>query len=415
MAHLTPIQNRLFTLTQTHQADIREWFAAHTAKLEQPFYASVDIRHSGMKIAPVDTNLFPAGFNNLSDDGKARAVNAIQQFCSRHFPAARRILIIPENHTRNLNYLDNLFVLQSLFSQAGFETALGRIDLDAAAEETYLSASGWQVVCHGLSRKGSLLQAGAFVPDLIIVNNDFTSGVPEILWGLDQPVRPCPGMGWYRRRKSEHFTAYQMLIRDFGARFDVDPWLINSYFDQCGTVNFNERKGLECVALATEKMLSRIRAKYEEHGITSEPYVYIKADSGTYGMGIMTAHSGEDVYEINKKTRNKMNVIKEGVQNTEVIVQEGVPTLDLIEGSVAEPVIYLLGSEPLGGAWRINEGRDEYINLNAAGMRFLPFDRDADDPKFAALCLISRLASVAAAYEQHHAVGECAEKQSASG
>lgn len=415
MAHLTPIQNRLSTLASSQKADIEAWFAEHAAKLEQPFYASVDLRHSGMKIAPVDTNLFPAGFNNLSPDGKSRAVKSIGCFCGQYFPDARNILIIPENHTRNLNYLDNLYVLQTLFQEAGFATVLGRIDLPLEAKETYTSASGWPVVCRGLGRNGKEVHAGAFKPDLIIVNNDFTSGVPEILWGLAQPVRPCPGMGWYRRRKSEHFSAYQTLSREFGERFALDPWLIGSYFDQCGTVNFSERKGLECVALATEKMISRIKAKYEEHGITSSPYVYIKADSGTYGMGIMTAHSGEDVYEINKKTRNKMNVIKEGVQNTEVIVQEGVPTLDLVEGSVAEPVIYLIRSNPLGGAWRINEGRDAYINLNSAGMRFLPFDRNTDDPRFVAACLVSRLASLAAAYEQHHAIGDCAEKHSASG
>lgn len=390
-----------------------QWFGQQTQKFEQPFYASVDLRHSGMKLAPVDTNLFPAGFNNLSADGKERASRAITQFTATHFPSARKILIIPENHTRNLNYLDNLHVLTTLFERTGLSVSIGRFDLTPDAVEHYISASGHDITARGISRNNDTISAGDFTPDLIIVNNDFTGGVPDILKGLSQPVRPCPSMGWYRRKKSEHFAAYQRLAKDFAAAFDFDDWLISAYFENCGMVNFSERTGLECVALAAEKTISRIKAKYEEHGISSDPYVYIKADSGTYGMGIMTARSGEDVYEINKKTRNKMNVIKEGVHNTEVMIQEGIPTIDLIEGSVAEPVLYLIASEPLGGAWRINESRDAYINLNAAGMKFLSFDRNADDPSFVAACMVSRLASIAAADEQQNAIGECNESKKA--
>ena len=35
-------------------------------------------------------------------------------------------------------------------------------------------------------------------------------------------------------------------------------------------------------------MLDDIRAKYKEYGITQQPFVIVKADAGTYGMGIMT-------------------------------------------------------------------------------------------------------------------------------
>ena len=107
-------------------------------------------------------------------------------------------------------------------------------------------------------------------------------------------------------------------------------------------VNFGEKQGLECVAMGVEKVLHKIRTHYARYGITSEPYVYVKSDSGTYGMGIMTVKSGDEMLEINKKIRNKMNAIKEGVQSTEVIIQEGVPTADAVEGSPAEPMLYLV-------------------------------------------------------------------------
>ena len=46
---------------------IEAWFRNQWIKYPAPFYTSIDIRNSGFKIAPVDTNLFPAGFNNLDD------------------------------------------------------------------------------------------------------------------------------------------------------------------------------------------------------------------------------------------------------------------------------------------------------------------------------------------------------------
>jgi len=44
---------------------IERWFRLRWQAHEPPFYCSVDLRNSGFKLAPVDTNLFPGGFNNL--------------------------------------------------------------------------------------------------------------------------------------------------------------------------------------------------------------------------------------------------------------------------------------------------------------------------------------------------------------
>ena len=168
-------------------------------------------------------------------------------------------------------------------------------------------------------------------PVLMLVENGFSCRPPELLCGIDQPMTPSPGHGWFKRRKSRHFEAYNALAADFGAAFGIDPWLVSTYVQHCGLVDFRARVGLECVALNVEKMVYALREKYAEHGIEGDPYIYIKADSGTYGMGIMTAKSGADVYAMNKKTRHSMHVIKEGVHNTEVMIQEGVkqvpPTL----------------------------------------------------------------------------------------
>jgi hypothetical protein len=42
---------------------IEHWFRNEWQKHAVPFYCSVDLRNSGFKLAPVDMNLFPGGFN----------------------------------------------------------------------------------------------------------------------------------------------------------------------------------------------------------------------------------------------------------------------------------------------------------------------------------------------------------------
>src|SRR6266566_2179445 len=57
---------RLETELLANQIAIEQWFRSRFRERPAPFYCSVDLRNSGFKLAPVDTNLFPAGFNNLN-------------------------------------------------------------------------------------------------------------------------------------------------------------------------------------------------------------------------------------------------------------------------------------------------------------------------------------------------------------
>ncbi len=88
-----------------HQAEIESWFRTQWVRTPAPFYASVDLRNAGFKLAPVDTNLFPAGFNNLNPDFEPLSVQAVHAAVERWLPSAMRVLLIPESHTRNTYYL----------------------------------------------------------------------------------------------------------------------------------------------------------------------------------------------------------------------------------------------------------------------------------------------------------------------
>ncbi|NDF11626.1 MAG: glutamate--cysteine ligase [Proteobacteria bacterium] len=404
----SPIYQKLTALLNERGAEVEKWFADQYALSIPHYNVSVDVRHSGYKIAPVDTNLFPAGFNLLQGDSRTRAVEETKKYFRRYLENVKDVVLIPENHTRNLYYLENVYSLHSILKDAGLNVRIGGL---AVTEKTELQTqSGKTITVEPLSREGSVLYVGAdkkFIPEIVVMNNDLSSGSPDILKNIDPMILPGIGFGWYRRRKTEHFEVYNQLVQRFSQQFNFDPWLISTSFFRCGEINFKDRTGIECVAITVDKAIHALKQKYAEHGITGEPYVFVKANSGTYGMGIMTARSGQDVIEINKKDRNKMNVIKEGTQNTDVIIQEGVPTVDTIDGKVAEPMLYLIGGTPVGCNYRVNQNRDAFSNLNSEGMTFKSAcdadnetqDADSVGSSCPVLGFIARLAALAATQE----------------
>jgi len=244
--------------------------------------------------------------------------------------------------------------------------------------------------------------------------------VPPILQGLhEQFVIPPLHAGWVTRRKSRHFAAYDEVAKEFAATLEIDPWLVNPAFAVCGEVNFQERRGEECLAANVDDVLTRTRAKYREYGVGENPFVIVKADAGTYGMGIMTVRDASEVKGLNRKQRNKMAVVKEGLEVTEVIIQEGVHTFETIDSGVAEPVVYMIDRYVVGGFYRVhtNRGRDE--NLNAPGMHFKPLafetacmlpnpgaNPDAPPNRFFAYGVIARLALLAASLELERSAPE---------
>jgi len=166
-------------------------------------------------------------------------------------------------------------------------------------------------------------------------------------------------------------------------------------------------------------VLNEIREKYAHYGITEQPFVIVKADAGTYGMGIMTVKSVDDVRNLNRKTRNKMSTIKEGQPVHEVIIQEGVYTFENLEGAVAEPVIYMVDQFVVGGFYRVHTGRGVDENLNSPGAQFKPlaFETDCHSPdcagnpgdppnRFYTYGVIARLAMLAAAVEVEELVAQ---------
>ncbi|MFN7641788.1 MAG: glutamate--cysteine ligase [Burkholderiales bacterium] len=392
---------------------IERWFRMEWQEHTPPFYCSVDLRNAAFKVAPVDTNLYPGGFNNLSAEALPLAVQAATVAIEMYCPDAKNLLLIPENHTRNTYYLTNVVRIAALLRQTGLAVRLGTLNPEITAPTRVELPDGQALTIEPLVRANGRVGLDGFAPCANLLNTDRSAGIPDIRRDLQgQILLPPLHAGWAVRRKSHHFSAYNDVARQFGKLLDVDPWLVNPYFSTCGKVDFQAREGEECLAHNVDATLKLIRAKYKEYGIDQTPFVIVKADAGTYGMGIMSVKDASEVQNLNRKQRNKMAVVKEGLEVSEVIIQEGVPTIETVDNGVAEPVVYMVDKYVVGGFYRVHgdRGRDE--NLNAPGSRFvpLPFAAPCNMPdaggtpdcppnRFYAYGVVARLALLAASLE----------------
>ena len=393
--------------------DIERWLRGQWQEHTPPFYGSVDLRNSGFKLAPVDMNLFPGGFNNLNSAFLPLCVQAAMTAIEKICPNAKSLLLIPENHTRNLFYLQNVAQLVTILRLTGLNVRLGSLLPEIDKPTPVELPNGTSLLLEPLVRSKYRLGLEGFDPCAILLNNDLTAGIPEILQNLnEQFVLPPLHAGWAVRRKSNHFVAYDEVADEFAKLVGIDPWQINPYFSVCRSVNFHERQGEECLAANVDAVLTLIREKYKEYGIGETPYVVVKADAGTYGMGVMTVKDASEIVGLNRKQRNKMSVIKEGMNVTQVIIQEGVHTHERVSDGVAEPVVYMIDRYVVGGFYRVHAGRGIDENLNAPGMHFEPlaFETscslpdhcqmpDAPPNRFYAYGVVARLAQLAASLE----------------
>lgn len=405
---LLEIENALLT----QQVAIEAWFREQWEKTPPPLMSSVDLRNAGFKLGVVDTNLFPAGFNNLNPAFIPLAIQAAQASLSHYYSGCKRILLIPESHTRHAHYYENLYVLKTIIQKAGYDVRVGSlIDALKAPKEIPLS-EGKSITLEPVMRQNDRLVLEDFDPCLLVLNNDLSDGIPDILHNLSQSIVPSMSMGWHQRLKSQHFQHATEVNQSFAEKFNLDAWLINPDFRVCNEVDFVNREGEACLMKNIDDVLGHIQKKYDEHHVEQAPFVVVKADSGTYGMGILMVRSSEEIKTLNRKQRAKLSTLKGAQTLSKVIIQEGIYSYETIgdDNAVAEPVIYMMGNHVIGGFYRVHTARGSDENLNAPGMHFEPLsfaepcnnpDANANESanRFYAYGVLARLSALAAARE----------------
>lgn len=381
--------------------EIDFWIESHRAKIMVPLYSSVDLRFSEHKIAPIDTNVFPAGFNNLSAGFRKRVGELFRKSLSSKYPSAEKILLIPELNTKNAYYWENVSVLKSVLENVSYEVRVGIADEEFRKPKvSFSSACGKEIEAYKVSCEDGRARVDGFAPDLLMINNDFSEKCPKTLSDLRQPVLPPVEIGWHARKKNVHFEFYNALCDELAGILDIDPWTISVETVLETGVDFDSPADRQRVGSRAEEVFSSVKTEYSKREIDLKPSLFVKSNSGTYGMAVASVAEPLNIVNMNSRDRKKMRVSKGGIPVRDVVIQEGVPTsLRVGDGMVAEPVVYLVEAEVAGMFYRANSTRGELENLNSRGMQFVPCEPSSTNGISPALDLVSRVATIAAGYE----------------
>jgi glutamate--cysteine ligase len=393
---------------------IERWYRLEWMEHTPPFYCAVDLRNAGFKLAPVDTNLFPSGFNNLTPEMLPLAVQAAMAAIEKICPEAKNLLLIPETRGSTF-YLAHLQRLVEIFSQAGLNVRLGTLDPAITAPHAVALPDGSELLLEPLVRSKRRLGLKDFDPCTILLNNDLSDGPAPALQGLhEQYLLPPLHAGWTVRRKSRHFQSYEEVAKKFAKLLGMDPWLLNPMHAQCGAVDMAASGGMDCVQTHVDALLTKVRRKYKEYGINERPFVVVKADNGSRGMGLMTVRDAKEIDELRRRPMDaRMGAGAPPAVSGDIIVQEGVPSYERMHDAVAEPVVCMIDRYVVGGYYRVHAeaGIDE--NLNAPGSSYVPlaFAQSHQLPRrgakpgasapnrFYMYGVVGRLAMLAASYE----------------
>ena len=130
---------------------------------------------------------------------------------------------------------------------------------------------------------------------------------------------------------------------------------------------------------AATELLNEIKAKYVEHNITSAPYLVLKANNGTYGMGVISVNNPDDIKSLNRKNRNKLFKGKSSTPIESLIIQEGIPSIKVIDKATSEEVIYNVNGTTVGGFYRMHNAKSDKDILNSKGMEFKSFCKNNNE------------------------------------
>lgn len=358
-------QNDLHRNTIQNKNAICDWYANKIKDLSFPIYSSYDIRDSGYKVTNVDANIYPAGFNNICPVDQENLPELFQKYLKSHYPSnLKKILLITEEHTKNPYYLDNIETIMRMLTEGGYQVKAAfpsNLEKNLVLE----SARGKQVEIWGGGTESPIWNE--FKPDLVISNNDFSVSHEE--WGLQVkvPVNPPRELGWYQRKKSRYFKHYNDLVNEFSQLAGLDPFKMRVETEVFENFDINSEGSRSALADKVNEFLTGLQKSYASRGIEQKPFVFVKNNSGTYGLAVIKVSSPDEIKTWGYNSRKKMKAAKGGRDVEEVIIQEGIPSVVQSDTATAEPVIYMVGCELGGGFLRTHADKDATESLNSPG------------------------------------------------
>jgi glutamate--cysteine ligase len=341
------------------------WYLQQLSLLKFPIYCSFDIRDAGFKISNVDANVFPAGFNNICPTDKETSISLMDQYLKHTYGSKNeRILLVTEEHTQNLFYWENVATIKELIEESGRQVLLA-FPRELSESLKVKSATGKELLIH--SGYFNSVDVQKFNPDLVVSNNDFSEAHEDWAQTVNVPVNPPRELGWYQRKKSRYFKWFNKVSEHFCEQAGIDPYLMTVKTEIFEDFQIVDEGSVKHLADKVDEMIESISQEYSRRGIQSKPFVFVKNNSGTYGLAVIRVSSGKEILEWNYKSRKKMKAAKGGRSVEEVIIQEGIPSVVTSEGLTAEPVIYMIGCELAGGFLRTHSEKDATESLNSPG------------------------------------------------
>ena len=339
-----------------NHSNLRDWYQEKSKNIIFPFYSSFDLRDSSTKISPVDANLFPAGFNNVCKVDQEGATTLCHQYLNKHFPNCKNLILLAEEHTKNPFYWDNIYSLGKLLEESGgLSVSVCVPGKNITEDQKFTSAKGHSIQVFLLKNK--IKKA-----DLIISNNDFSV---DYGMNLNIPIIPPTSLGWKTRRKHSFFEEYNRLVKEFSQILGIEPWILQIKTTRFANFLISDSSCLDRLKEEVSIFLEELVPIYAPQKQT--PFIFLKNNAGTYGLGMTTISSAQDIDNWNYKIKKKMRATKGGGQVQELIIQEGIASNLKREGLVAEPVIYLIGSRLAGGFLRTHKEKGTRDNLNSPG------------------------------------------------
>lgn len=348
-----------------HSEKLSSWYESKTSQLAYPIYSSYDVRDSGYKIGIVDANIYPAGFNNICPSDLEVCPELFSTYIRKHYsPETKRILLVTEEHTQNSFYWENVHTIKTLLEEAGCEVMVG-IPRVLENPMELISSGGKKVLVHSaFPDHPSVI---AFQPNLIVSNNDFSEAKEDWAKSNVTPINPPRELGWYQRRKSNFFKFYNELVNEFCTLAELDPFLLQVQTEEFKDFDITDDASINLVAEKVDQMIANLKVEYAKRNIQREPFIFVKNNSGTYGLAVLKVNSGEEFKSLNYKSRKKMKAAKGGRNVEEVVIQEGIPSVVRADGATAEPVIYMIGCRLAGGFFRTHQEKDDSESLNSPG------------------------------------------------
>ncbi|MBL7544152.1 MAG: glutamate--cysteine ligase [Bdellovibrionaceae bacterium] len=360
-----------YTRTELHQQilskknSVCDWFQSKTKNAFIPIYSSYDVRDAGYKVANVDANIYPAGFNNICPTDKETSIDLMVKYLDEKYSKdLQRILLVTEEHTQNPYYWDNVVTIKDLMESAGKQVRVG-FGTKLENPLTVKSANGHEVLVE--SAWGDSKIFSEFKPQLIVSNNDFSEAHEEWSKTVTVPINPPRELGWYQRKKSDYFKFYNELVSEFADVAGVDPFVFQVKTEYFPHFDINSESSRADLAKDVDDVLKSLDVEYKKRGIDQKPFVFVKNNSGTYGLAVIRVQSASEILEWTYKSRKKMKAAKGGRDVEEVIIQEGIPSIVEKDGVVAEPVIYMIGGDLAGGFLRTHSEKDSTESLNSPG------------------------------------------------